>query len=52
MGVLGVSGLRGARAGFGITATLEALAAQEEPEALCDRALNAQMVVDLRKLPA
>jgi hypothetical protein len=41
MGVLGVSGLRGARAGFGITATLEALAA-----------LNAQMVVDLRKLPA
>jgi hypothetical protein len=50
--VLGVSGLRGGCAGFDIAATLQALAAQEELEALCDRALNAQTVVDLRKLPA
>jgi hypothetical protein len=52
MGVRGVSGLRGARAGFGITATLEALAAQGEPEALVARVLNAQTVVDLKMPPA
>jgi len=37
---------------YRITATLEALAAHEEPEALVDRVLNAQTVVDLKKPPA
>jgi hypothetical protein len=40
------------RSAFGISATLEVLAAQEELEAHFDRALNAQTVVDLKKPPA
>jgi hypothetical protein len=36
------------RSAIGITATLEALAAQMEPEALVDRVVNAQTVVDLK----
>jgi hypothetical protein len=40
------------RSGFGITVTLEAVAGQEELEALFDRVLNAQTVVDLKKPPA
>jgi hypothetical protein len=40
------------RSGLGITATREALAAQEELEALFERALNAQTAVDLKKPPA
>jgi hypothetical protein len=40
------------RSGFDITAMLEALAGQEELEALCDRVLNAQTVVDRKEPPA